>query len=311
MSNSSEKKLVLVAAWSFVLLALVLVSQQTLQADDTKSSDPPGNMCQLRVELRGKIPLLEKIPLVKYFTTKSNAGTECVVAQEGAERIGVDFDLLPGHMVAYLPNGERQVICMEKDCPACETTNVCAAAKSESLENNCCTKGPCEGCQEVDAAVAGHAAQLTLECSELQELCHADQANLCQELLELRVENASLHAVREAQASTLEARCKMFEHVLELATANARLEAEVEFLHKQHDLREELFSLQSQNERLKTAVQVAEERHTMQKHSMEIALENERLKLRLAELEQRGSPSQKVARTAKKPRASKKDAELK
>lgn len=311
MSHSSEKKLVLVAAWGFVLLALVQVSQKSLRADDEKCSEKPANMCQLRVELRGKIPLLERIPIVKYFTVQDQECSDCVVGTDGAQRIGVDFDLLPGHMVAYFPNGERQVICPEKECPACETTTACTAAKCDALANKCGVDGPCVGCKEVDTEVVAHTEQFTLECTGLQQMCQAGHAQLCGELAELRVENAALHATREAREALVQSRMELFQQLLDLATANARLEAEVDFLSNQNALRQELLSLQGENEKLKAAVLFAEERHEMQRQAIEVASENERLKLRVAELEQQGSAAKKVARSGKRPLAAKKAAELK
>lgn len=315
MSNSSEKKLVLVAAWSFVLLAVVQVSQQTLRADDEKSTaesaEKPANMCQLRVELKGKIPLLERIPIVKYFTNQQQECTDCVVATENAQRIGVDFDLLPGHMVAFFPNGDRQVICTEQECPACDTTSTCATSKCHALASKCCTEAPCEGCKEVNEEVVAHAEQLTLECTGLQQMCQAGHAELCTELVRLRVENAAMHATREVQDALIESRMELFEHLLDLATANARLEAEVDFLSKQNELRQELLSLQSENEKLRAATMLADERHEMHKRTAQVASENERLKLRVAELEQHGSSAKKVARSAKRPLGAKKAIQLK
>jgi hypothetical protein len=315
MTNSSEKKLVLVAAWSFVLLAVIQVSQQTLRAEDeqcpAESSEKHANMCQLRVELKGKIPLLERIPLVKYFTNPQQECSDCFVVTEGAQRIGVDFDLLPGHMVAFFPNGDRQVICTEQDCTACETANACVGAKCQAFASKCSTNGPCEGCKDGQDEAVAHAEQLTLECTELQRMCQAGHAERCTELVRLRVENAALHATREVQDALIESRMELFEHLLDLATTNARLEAEVDFLSKQNELRQQVLSLQSENEKLKAAAMLADERHEMHKRAMQVASENDRLKLRVAELEQQDSSAKKVARSSKRALGAKKATQLK
>ncbi len=312
MSHTSEKKLVLVAAWGFVLTGVVLVSHQTLLADEPPGSDRPANQCQVRVEVRGKIPFLEKIPLVKYFINTVGEQPCTAAAKEKVERIGVDFDLMPGHMVAFLPSGEQKVICNENGCPACAVPNVCSATKTAARNCKTCTDAQCESSADVACAVADHDVRVAEKCLEIAQMCDGDRIHqCCEHIAELRAENAALHMTQEARESILEARSELFEAMLELSTEKAKLEARVEMFAERDEMREKLLDLVCENRRLQATVELAEERQTLLKQSMEVALENERLKLHVAELEQRDSTPEKVSRTAKKPRATKKTAQLK
>ena len=309
MSLNSEKKLVLVAAWGFVLTGVVLVSQ-TL-ADDSKTTNAPHGKCEIRVEVRGDVPFLGKIPLVKYFVQQAEA-KECQAEDQEFERIGVDFDALPGHIVTCLPDGKCQVICTQNECGICDAEETCPATKDVLITKGTCVVSQCNACQDLDVCTAGKEATCELECAELPRVCQEGHVHwTTDQLAQVRLENVTLQAAQEAQRSILQARSEMFETLLELSTENARLGAQVDFLNERSRMREEMVELMSEIGRLKATAQLAEERNSLQKKSLEVALENERLKLRIAELEKHQDGSAKVARTAKKPRTARKTTELK
>jgi hypothetical protein len=298
MSYSSERKLVVVAGWGFVLTGAILISQRTLLADEPKSADGVANPCQ--VQVRG-MPILEQIPLVKYFIKPvTDDSTTCTAATDQFERIGVDFDLLPGH-VEFLPHWEH-VICTENGCVVCPQQNACFAARIAAQHCGACADSNCTSEATGTAVAANHEAKPVTPADGHVRLKMACEGNphhaACQHVAALQAENAALHAARATSESMLMARSELFEALLGLSVEKARLEARLELIAERDRMREEMLAMQSEIHKLKAAAELAETRQKLIAESMEVALENERLKLRIAELEK--GESAPIASKAKK-----------
>lgn len=302
---------------ALAIAAAVLGLPSPLAADESQpaaecKADCKSN-CQVRLEVRGKIPLLERIPLVKYFLGTDNRGP-IVAASEikpesKIERIGVDFDLFPGHMVSFLSDGECQVVCSGVDCASCKESCSPYVTKTASKSTAACCAGDSCGACELAAVQVAQDKKCGEACQELvsSQCCRQHRPAACDdELLELRAANAALQAALGAQETLMQARSEMMDSMLEIASEKARLEAQMTLLADRDEIREQLFALLTENAKLKASAELAEERQAMCKEQAELAVANERLKLRVAELESGQRSTSETARTAKRARTGRK-----
>ena len=285
------------------------------EAKETKSStDSPCKSCQVRVEVHGKIPLLEKLPFVnRLFKTAKIEEEVANGEKEPFERIGVDFDILPGHMVSFGPFGECQAVCTEYGCTFCPNTacasdskvacnhECCKAAAKVVCNHECCKAAGCKTCSATQEVTTKLELPRENECQQVCNESHVvEQLAACERITELQVQNAAMQSAIDAHEALAEAKDGIFEMMLELSAENAKLQAQVEFLNERGGLQEKLLESLAENAKLKATIELTEERHAMLKQSLVVSAENERLKLRVAELEQHGQSAAKATKTAKK-----------
>lgn len=330
MSKKEMHTLVQVICYGLMVTAIGLCTP-ALTAEDSKdaksSTEKPCKTCQVRVEVQGKIPFLEQLPIVKHLFQKPADKPVEQTAENQWERIGVDFDLLPGHMISFVPFGDCEAICTESGCTFCPASGACEAKvacrqackaavacnhecckaavacgkAAVACNHECCQAAGCKSCSETKEVAAKLELPVAHESHQACSEHHvAEHFATCEKLTELQVQNASLQSAIDAHEALAEAKDEMFEMLLELSAANSKLQARVEFLKEQSDLQERLMEAMAENAKLKATVELAEERQEMLKQSLEVAVENERLKLRVAELEQGNHSSAKATASGKK-----------
>jgi hypothetical protein len=298
MLETSENKLIqaLCCGW---LLAAVFCCEPVLSGEEQAEPKDCPHACQVRAEVRGGIQLLDKIPFVRRFfpigIEEQKLGLEPTLA---AERIGVDFEWMPGHVVAFYSDEECQNACAEKNvaiCPAdpSSTTTAVVCPKSHA-----CSASVCKACDAQCGAVTKLSCLVAHECegeqSSVEGYSIAGHA-VCERITELVAEKAALESALEAHEALAEAKDEMFQMMVELSAENAKLGAQVELLTQRDELHEKLLMVATENSKLKAAAELGEEKQKLLMQSFEVALENERLKTRVAELEQRDLSQAKPA----------------
>lgn len=326
MFTTVKRELAHAIRCGFVLIAIALctrlIAEESKQA--TTSTDNPCKgckACQVRVEVHGKIPFIDKLPIVKQLFKNAEVHDTAKDDKEMFERIGVDFDLVPGQMVRFVPFGDCEAACTEYGCTFCPNTEIaastkvacnhecCKAATTVACNHECCKAAGCKTCSESKEVAAKLELPVGNECRQVcNESRVAEHCGDCDRMTELRVQYHAMQSTMEAHEAFAEAfaeaKDSMFERLLELSSEKAKLEAQVEILSQQGGLQEKLLEALAENAKLKATVELAEERHALLKQSFEVTAENERLKSRIAELEHHGQ-SAKATKTAKKPQSKK------
>lgn len=242
----------------------------------------PCQSCQVKVELRGTIPLLSKIPYLSR--------------------------LFPNHS-EVVTAGATESVATESVATASAAT---ASAATAGVTCPMMKSGGCPGCPGCPGLSGDGCAIGTIESSErvLTDLSHEGQdlsggmshavANLelCEELATLRAELTTHETLAEARE-------EMFESYLELATEKARLECHLEFAAAREELREGMRELMAENAKLQSKLELAEKHHELELQTQRIHVENERLLARVAELEQRDRTTPVAERSAKKAKTAK------
>lgn len=267
------------------------------EAAKTVSISPTGLDCfEVRLEVKGSIPEWAEVPLLKYFVPswlKSAPVAETPVVREwlplentetdGLPRIGVDFDVLPGYVVSFLPTAEggEPVLshCLMGCCPQghCPQSHclACAQGAAECLAGTTCS-GTTTCPSDSQAIVKANAREeLPAAANQGPALLGGQPDQIWERFAELIAENAALNATLEARREAERTRADLMDRLVELSVENAQLKANVELAEKIQEATQE---------------------------QIELALENERLKMRLAQLESAQETQQTSQRTARKAR---------
>ncbi|HUE72517.1 MAG TPA: hypothetical protein VMP01_16655 [Pirellulaceae bacterium] len=268
--------------------ALAILAAALMTAKPAGGEEPCPRR-ELRIEVKASgVPMLDKIPYVGRLFKNSAVKPAC---DETVERIGVDFDFLPGQVIRFhgpldvcpevcpvcpVAASKDAVKCAGESCEACPAKVVATAAKCCEKSACGCAGGKC--CAAKDIVSKGELSELWEHIAELTAENAAMEATL-------ESQEAILEATLEGHGAVLEAKGEMFESVAELMVEKAKLEAKLEMVEHRDAMLKEMVELHAENARLKAQAELAVQKEELLKAQLTTVLENERLKQRVAELE--------------------------
>lgn len=247
--------------------AALAIIATALLSSKIAGGEEPCERCELRFEVKATgVPWLDRIPYVSRLFKNSAAEPGC---GEDFERIGVDFEAVPGRVF--------EIEGLSGVCPACFKC---------SEDSKCCSEGKC--------------------CAAECQVAKGEPSELWEHLAELTAENAAMEATLEAHEALLDAKEKMFETLAGVLVEKAKLEAKLEMVEHRDAMLKEMVELHAENAKLKAQAELAQQKEELLQGQLATVLENERLKQRVAELEQRAGDGEQPVLTAKKAQKPKK-----